>query len=84
MDIPNDTTRIYELRELGSGLWTGSVSQDSAGRPRAMRTRLRAHPPVYRADDAERGMSQEQIDRLLIDNPRRLFSFAERQDDERP
>ena len=60
MDIPNDTTRIYELREAGgSGLpgpaagFTGHLREGTAHV--LWRTRLRAHPPVYRADDARTG-----------------------------
>ena len=89
MDIPNDTTRIYELRELAEAGYLDRllVSQDICGKARrtcyggpGYAHILRYVVPMM----LERGMSQQQIDTLLIDNPRRLFSFAESQDDGRP
>ena len=82
MDIPNDTTRIYELRDLAEAGYLDRllVSQDICGKAR--RTCYGgpgyAHILQYVVPMMlERGMSQRQIDTLLIDNPRRLFSFVE-------
>ena len=81
MDMPNDTQRIYEIMALiGEGhLDQILVSQDICRKS----TRVchggwgYAHilnyvVPMMR----QRGMTQEQIDTILIYNPKRIFSFV--------
>ena len=80
MDMPNDTQRIYEIIEL---INAGHLEQILISQDICRKTALLSYGgwgyahiqnyvvPMMR----QRGMSQEQIDAICIDNPRRLFSF---------
>ena len=82
MDIPNDTQRIYEILDLiGEGhLEQILVSQDICRK--TARTCYGGWGYAHILDYVvpmmrQRGMTQEQIDTILIENPRRVFcTFA--------
>ncbi len=81
MDIPNDTQRIYEIRELIDKGYLDQIliSQDICRKSAracyggwGYAHILKYVVPMMR----QRGITQEQVDTILIGNPRRMFSFV--------
>jgi phosphotriesterase-related protein len=80
MDLPNDTQRIYEIRRhIEEGYLNQIVmSHDICGKTRRARYGgwgyahiLNYVVPMMR----QRGITQEQIDAIIVANPRRLLTF---------
>lgn len=81
MDIPNDTTRIQEIRALinAGHLEQILISQDICRKSARVRYGgwgyvhiIKYVVPMMR----QRGLPQSQLDAIMIDNPRRLFTFV--------
>lgn len=81
LDIPNDTQRIYEICELiDAGFLTQVLISQDVCRKTARACYggwgyahiLKYVVPMMR----QRGITQQQIDTMLIDNPQRLFRFS--------
>jgi phosphotriesterase-related protein len=81
IDLPNDTTRIYEIRDL---MEAGHLNQVLISHDIVCKTKLvryggwgYAHILNYVVPMMlKRGMSREVIDTIVIENPRRFFSFV--------
>ncbi len=81
IDLPNDTTRIYEICEL---MDAGFLEQVLISHDVAYKTKLvtyggwgYAHISNYVVPMMlKRGIRQEVIDTIMVENPRRFFSFA--------
>jgi len=81
LDLPNDTTRIYELRDLMDAGFLGQllISHDIV-----CKTKLvcyggwgYAHIPNYVVPMMlKRGIGRDVIDTIMVQNPRRFFSFV--------
>jgi phosphotriesterase-related protein len=80
IDLPNDTTRIYEIRDL---MEEGFLNQILISHDIVCKTKLvryggwgYAHISNYVVPMMlKRGISQEVIDTIMIENPRRFYSF---------
>ncbi len=80
MDLPNDTQRIYEIRQLIEEGYVNQIimSHDICCKTRRVRYGgwgyahiLNYVVPMMR----QRGITQEQIDTMMVSNPRRLLVF---------
>ncbi len=80
MDLPNDTQRIYEIRQLIEEGYVNQIilSHDICCKTRRVRYGgwgyahiLNYVVPMMR----QRGITQEQIDTMMVSNPRRLLIF---------
>ena len=80
MDLPNDTKRIYEIRQLIEEGYVDQIimSHDICCKTRRVRYGgwgyahiLNYVVPMMR----QRGITQEQIDTMMVSNPRRLLIF---------
>jgi len=81
IDLPNDTMRIYEIRELMDAGFLDQIlmSHDIVCKNKLVRFGGwgYAHISNYVVPMMlKRGITQEVINRIMIDNPRRLYSFA--------
>jgi phosphotriesterase-related protein len=81
MDLPNDTQRIYEIRRHIEEGYVNQVvmSHDICAKTRRVRYGgwgythiLNYVVPMMR----QRGITQEQVDNIIIANPRRLLTFV--------
>jgi phosphotriesterase-related protein len=81
IDLPNDTTRIYEIRDL---MEAGYLDRILISHDIVCKTKLvryggwgYAHISNYVAPMMlRRGLGREVIDTIMIENPRRFFSFV--------
>lgn len=80
MDLPNDTQRIYEIRQLIEEGYVNQIimSHDICCKTRRVRYGgwgyahiLNYVVPMMR----QRGITQEQVDTMMVSNPRRLLIF---------
>lgn len=81
LDLPNDTQRIYELHQLIDDGYIDQIliSHDICCKSRRVRYGGWGYSHILNyivPMMLQRGMAQEQIDRIMIDNPKRLLCFV--------
>jgi phosphotriesterase-related protein len=81
MDLPNDTQRIYEIRQLIDEGYLNQIviSHDICCKSRRVRYGGWGYPHILNyvvSMMLQRGMTREQIDRIMVENPKRLLPFA--------
>ncbi len=81
MDIPNDTQRIYEVRQLIEEGYIDKIviSHDICCKSRRVRYGGWGYSHILNyivLMMLQRGVTQEQIKRIMVENPKRLLCFA--------
>jgi phosphotriesterase-related protein len=81
LDIPNDTQRIYEVRQLIEEGYIDQIliSHDICCKSRRVRYGGWGYSHILNyvvPMMLQRGMTREQIDRIMVENPKRLLCFV--------
>lgn len=81
MDLPNDTQRIYEIRQLIDEGYLNQIviSHDICCKSRRVRYGGWGYSHILNyvvPMMLQRGMTREEIDRIMVENPKRLLPFA--------